>query len=364
MSGIWDWFDEFEWEAHRAGDVERARLGELHRLAYRFRESDPDRALTLYAEGRQLAARLREPWWVLYYDQQRVHALLHFKQDYRDVLDLAVRNTLEVRKSAYVNFPRRLLIHGDLVSAYLGIDPVGHADAIRQALAHLDREAPASGDERYLLLGSQRQFALDRGDLDEAAACGQRSLALAAEDPDKGRAQHFLVFTYSAMAEVAWKRGDWAALKDAAGTGEEVTRQVGHQVELAGFFLWRALLERRAGREEMALRLHLQASQRIARLGMPPDSSYRDAECAFHEQAGLLDLALAVRDVELGQLRDRGRLFREAGTHVKRCRLLAQLGRLSAADLAAARSAVERLREPAWALQELARMESAWGEKP
>jgi hypothetical protein len=364
MSAIWDWFDEFEWEAHRAGDAERARLGELHRQAYRFRESDPDRALTLYAEGRQLAARLREPWWVLSYDQQRVHALLHFKQDYREVLDLAVRNMLEVRKPAYVNFPRRLLIYGDLISAYLGIDPVGHAAAIRQALEHLDSEAPPEGDERYLLLGSRRQFALDRGDLDEAAACGQRSLALAAEDSDRGRAQHFRVFTYSAMAEVAWKRGDWAGLQEAAATGEEVTLLVGHQVELAGFFLWQALLERRAGREEKALRLYRQADQRIVRLGMPPDSSYRDAECAFHEQAGHLDLALAVRDVELGQLRDRGRFFRETDTHLKRCRLLAQLGRLAAADLEAARSAAGRLRQPAWAVEELDRLGSGSGGAP
>jgi hypothetical protein len=364
MSAIWDWFDEFEWEAHRDGDVERARLGELHRQAYRFRESNPDRALALYAEGRLLAVRLREPWWVLYYDQQRVHALLHFKQDYRDVLDLAVRNTLEVRKPAYVHFPRRLLIHGDLVSAYLGIDPIGHADAIRQALAHLDREVPADGDERYLVLGSQRQFALDLGQLDEAEACGRRSLGLAAEDSDPGRAQHFLVFTYSAMAEVAWRRGDWAALAEAARLGEEMTRQVGHQVELAGFFLWQALLERRAGGEEKAMRHYRQAGQRIARLGMPPDSSYRDAESAFHEQAGHLDLALAVRDAELGQLRDRGRLFREASSHVKRCRLLGQLGRLTASDLSAARAAAERLREPGWALRELARLEAARGRAP
>jgi hypothetical protein len=150
MSGIWDWFDEFELEARRKGDQERTRLGSLHRDAYRFRESDPDRALKLYGEGRRLAGLLREPWWMLYYDQQTVHALLHFKQDYRNVLDLAVANVLEVRKPSYGAFPRRLLIHGDLVSAYLGIDPAGHADSIQQALDYLDRESPAERRGRRL----------------------------------------------------------------------------------------------------------------------------------------------------------------------------------------------------------------------
>src|SRR4051812_36554313 len=120
-----DWFEEYEADARRRGEPDRARLGLLHREAYRFRESDPDHALALLAQGRQLAGRLAEPWWALFYDQLRVHALLHFKQDYRDVLVLAVANTLECRKPAYQGFPRRLMVHGDLISAYLGIDPEG-----------------------------------------------------------------------------------------------------------------------------------------------------------------------------------------------------------------------------------------------
>jgi hypothetical protein len=361
MSITLDWFDEFEWDAHRGGDRERILLSDLHHQAYRFRETDPDHALSLYAEGRQLAVRLREPWWTLYYDQQRVHALLHFKQDYRDVLDLAVRNTLEVRKPSYSAFPRKLLIFGDLVSAYLGIDPIGYADAIRQALDHLDRESPAGGDERYLLLGSQRQFALEHDRLDEAEEFSQRSLALAAEDDDRSRAKHFLVFTFAAKCEVAFRRGDFAALEESARCGEEVARVVGHQVELAGFFLWQALLVRRAGREEEALSLFRRASARITRLRMPPDPSYRDAECAFHELAGRLDLAVAVRDLELELLRDRGQLFLEALAHRNRCGLLAKLGTLTADDLRRAREAAGRLRVAGPILQQLARLEGREG---
>src|SRR5262249_14812440 len=154
--------------------------------------------------------RLAEPWWALFYDQLRVHALLHFKQDYRDVLTLAVANTLECRKAAYANFPRRLMIHGDLVSAYLGIDPVGYQDAIRQALEYLDTQLRPEGDERYLWLGRQRQSALALDRLDDAEQASRRSLALAANDPDHGRASHFLVFAFSGLAEIAFRRGDLA----------------------------------------------------------------------------------------------------------------------------------------------------------
>jgi hypothetical protein len=358
----WDWFDEYEWHARLAGDADRVRLAELHRDSYRFRECDPDRALGLLLEGRALAERLEEPWWSLYYDQQRVHALLHFKQDYRDVLDLAVRNTLAVRKPAFADFPRRLMIHGDLVSAYLGIDPAGYADAIRHAFDYLDAQSPPAGDDRYLLLGSQRQFALELGLLDEAHAFSVRSLELAGADADAGRARHFLVFTFSGLAEIAWRRGDLPALADAAREGEELARRVGHQVELAGFWLWQALLARQAGDERRAEALAAHARRRLTRMAMQPDSSYRDAECAFHELGGRLDLALAVREDELAGLRDRGRFAAECACRAKRAWLLRRLGRLSTEDLAEARRLAGRLRRPEPAFQALGQIER--GEAP
>jgi hypothetical protein len=271
---------------------------------------------------------------------------LHFKQDFRVVLDLAVRNTLEVRKPAYAGFPRRLLIHLDLISAYLGIDPAGHADSVRQALAYLEQEVEPISDERYLLLGSQRQFALDLDRLMEARELGRASLALAAEDADLGRARHFLVFTYSGLAETAFRHGDDEALEAAAESGEDMARQVGHQVELAGFQLWRALVARKRGQESQAVQLYRHAVARLDRLGMPADSSYRDAECAFHEVKGDLDRALAVRQSELRAIEGKGRLVCEAQVHVKRCELLGRLGALTEGDVDRARGAVARLRAP------------------
>lgn len=357
-----DWFDEYERDARQSGDADRCRLGLLHRQAYHFRETDPDQALALLDDGRRLAVALREPWWALYYDQQRAHALLHFKQDYRDVLELAVRNTLELRKPGFAAFPRRLLIHGDLVSAYLGIDPVGHAEQIRQALGYLDGQVPEAGDERYLLLGSQRQFALELDRLDEALALSHDSLALAAADPSRERARHFLVFAYSGLAEIAWRRGDFGLLGEVAGLGEEHAAQVGHQVERAGFHLWQALCLHRDGRPAAAKDLHRKAVARLGRMGMPPDSSYRDAECALYEMAGDLDQALAVRDAEIASIRDRGRLVYEAACQVKRAWLRRRLGALTTDDVRVAREAAARLRQPAGPLAQIDRIER--GEAP
>jgi hypothetical protein len=348
-----DWFDDYEQEALRKGDRERLLLGYLHWQAYQFRETDPDTTLTLLEQGRALASRLGEPWWVLFYQQQRVHALLHFKQDYREVLDLAIANVMEVRKPAFARFPRANMIHSDLVSAYRGIDPVGYDDTITQALDYLDSQIGELNSERYLLLGARRQQALYCGRLEEARHYAQATLVLAEKDPDVGRANHFSVFAQGGICEVAFLQGQWDILREAVVVGEELAARVGHQVELAGFRLWHALVCYRDGERVRARSLHRQAVGQLARLRMPPDYSYRDAECCFHEMTGHPERALRVRDAELASIRDRGRFFYEAELQVKRCELLVRLGKLTANDEEMTRQAIARLRQPARLLQRL-----------
>ena len=69
--------------------------------------------------------------------------------------------------------------------------------------------------------------------------------------------------------------------------------------------------------------------------------------------AGELQQALAVRDRELAAIVDRGRLVSECEVHIKRCRLLALLGRLHEEDVTEARQAASRLRKPDVYLAEL-----------
>src|SRR5262249_40568670 len=155
---------------------------------------DPDRSLELCEEGRRQAQALNEPWWVLFFDHWKSTALMHWKRDFRTILDHTVRLALEVRKPHFEQHPLRLTVFDDLVSAYLGIDPEGHAAAIQQALDYLETEVPNEPDSnRYLLHARQRRFALDHGKLDEAWELSQKELALADQDSEGHRSRHFSV---------------------------------------------------------------------------------------------------------------------------------------------------------------------------
>jgi hypothetical protein len=351
-----DWFNHFEAEARAQGDEERLRLVELVFEADQHRERNPDRMLALIDEGRHLARQLGEGWWTLFYDDRRAGALMKYKGDAQAGLELAVRNALEARKPAYESFPWRFRIHDHLIVGYLNTDPVGYATEIREALAYLERDIPAEGSPKYLLLARRRWLAGELGEHDEAELLARRALSMAASDSDQATARSHAVFCFSHLCEIAYRRHDWQGLAEHGALGEELARQVGHILELGEFLMWQALLARRSRNERRGVWLSVQAKRRVGQLGMPPDHIWFDALCAFHEQAGELKEELEARDAELALLRNKGRWAAESRCRIERCRLRAKLGLDVATELTAARAVIGRLRKPEALLKELERI--------
>jgi hypothetical protein len=341
---VWDWIIEFTDKAQADGD--RLRLQQIFDNASRFARTDPDVMLGLLAEGKALAQQLGEPWWVLFFDHWRLQALLHFKYDYREVMPIAVQATLEARKPQYAELPQRVCLHEDLIYAYVGTDAEGHAERIGQALDYMRQHVGPDLDCRYCVQGCCAQFALQRGRLDEAHAAALEMLAMTDAERVRSTADHYAADAYTDLCAVAFARGDWAALAEWAAAGEETARRGDKPLELAKFLAWRALLERRAGNDEMARRLFRSATSRVARLKAVPGESYYDALCAYHEQGGEPGAALTVRDQELRVIGGMGRLAHETRCRIKRCRLLAQMGLPLEEDLGAARAAAAKLRHP------------------
>ena len=347
MNNFSDWIVARQRAYLEAGDKERAFLSDGWNRAFKYRETDPDHAIQLFYEARQLAEQLEEPWWMMTADHWRLSALMHFKKDYRPVVELAVQNVLLAAKTENAAFPGKLMIYSDLAAAYSGVDPQGYADEVRKTLAYLDAELPReSNSDRYLVQGIEREFHMGLGDLQAARNAVSRTMALASSDPRQRRAVHFSVFNFSALCWIAYQENDWRGVAEYAEAGEECARVVGHQMELCEFLAWQAAVARQAKDEQRARRLYMNASASMNRLHMPPDREYPDAIAAFHELAGDTDKALQLRNWELVRIEDMGRFAYECEIHLKRCRLLKQRGGLQAEDLEGARKAAAKLRKP------------------
>jgi hypothetical protein len=353
---IWDWIHEFERQAAASGDRERLRLARLHSEAYSYRQSDPDRMMSILETGRALARTLNEPWWVLFFEHWSLETLIYYKDDYREVIERGVKATLELRKPMYENYPLRFGIWCNLVAAYLCVDPRGYASAIREALDYLQTQVPPEGGDRYLLQARRHWFAYEMGELEAAQQLALEELAMADSDPEAHTARHHEVDTYKALCWIAYRRRDYSALLQWAAAGEQLAREITYRYELALFLLWRALCTRRAGDETTARRLCRSGTAAMARLGQPPGESYFDALAAYHEQGGELSAAWQVRQRELETSLGKGQFAYECLVRLKRVRLLVRMGAAADEEVAAVRQAATRLREPSWYLSELERV--------
>jgi hypothetical protein len=349
---VWDWVHAYEAEAEARGDHERAGLIVVYRNAMDDKETDPDQAAARLLEGRAMAERLGERWWTLFFDHWRLQILLHFKGDYGAAIDLAVRAALEARKPAYAELPQRVCLHEDLLYCHVGVDPWGNADAIRDALAFMQAEATPDLECRYCVQVCQTDFDYACGRLDDAETSARRSLALVESASPTTRA-HYGMDAHAKLCAIAFRRGEWDDLIDNAAWGERLNLVTRRPRLLAEFLLWQAFAARLLGEEERARRLYHRAVALVGRGGALPEATYFDALCAYHERGADLATALKTRERELTALAGKGMTNREARAQVERCRLLARLGRLTDADLAAARAVASRLGPPAPYLSEL-----------
>ena len=361
----WRWVLEFAERMAQLGDQRRRRLAFMAQQALDARETDPPEALRLYNEGRAEAERLRERWWVLFFDWLRLQIIIGEMDDYATGREIVVWAVDEARKPLYNRFPQRICLYEDLLRIRLGSDPLGYAGVIEEGIASMAQVVPERSPCRDCLQTLRTRLAVALGRWDEA-----RVGLLTSLNDDRSRYQmppqserHWVAQTFSAeksraaeltqLCLVAWHTQEYDDLRAWAAQGEAAARLVGQQAWLAEFQVWQALLARRDGSEPLAQRLCASAVLEAKRSARMPDDAYFTALCAFYEQGGDLQRACQARGYQLQLLRGKGQTVVEVHAHLERCRLRARLGHSLATALPAARLAALALLDPAPALEQL-----------
>jgi hypothetical protein len=356
MSERWQAFHEQKRAFEHAGDKERLKMVRTFDEAFAHIETNPIEMVQRLRSGRDLARQLGEPWWVFFYEVWMANAIAANVRDSLGGLRQALHCVNELRKPRLQHHPWRFSACNTLLGCYLETDPLGHLDAIRQALKQLDRELPPGpSEDRYLMLSNKRDYYIVQSKLKQAEAVAIKHQSLF--DADRGGSTWYLVFAIMDLCWIAFRRKDWDGLAHHAEHAEKITAPLERmQLRWAESPLWLAIVARRRGDEMAAQRRRRIAESRIAHLGKRPAEEHHDALAHFHEVGGDLEAALAVRDEQIAKLQGTGRAFHECATHLKRCRLLARLGRLSAADLDLAREPAARLKYPEAHLRQVNRM--------
>ncbi|MBM4069936.1 MAG: hypothetical protein FJ271_13435 [Planctomycetes bacterium] len=347
MIDIWEWFKDKELEYEDQKDKARLAMARSFFSALDLQETNPRAMIAKLRQVRARAKLLGEPWWGFLSEVWLAQAYSCYIGDLREALRQALHCVHESRKLVLREHPWRLAAHNILLGCYVDIDVLGYAAAIRETLYELDREIPAGPNaHRYVMLGYQRRSLIEQGKLRQAEKNALHVLDLLDED-DNDDNSFYLLSPLHHLCWLCFKTKDWERVRAFAIEAEATARtRDTSEADIAVSQIWQATAERQAGDAARAKRLFRKAHERMKPLQAVPGDNYFDAVVAFHELGEDLDLAERAREQQLKVLEGKGQVGLQCDVRIKRCELLARLGRLARRDLDCARKALAPLKAP------------------
>ncbi|MGB1288036.1 MAG: hypothetical protein ACPG7F_15975 [Aggregatilineales bacterium] len=328
-------------------------LYDYYRDGHDLMYSDPGAAYELFQQGKREAEVAGNHDWMLTFDHWTIQILLHSKSDYKRAHEQAIAGTLEARKPEYDDVQERICIHEDLISVYLGIDPVGYAEMLQQAIDYMDDEIEGDINCRFCLQSRKGSFALAMNDLDKAKEETNHFLAMSQDSP------HYRANAHGDLCDILYRESRWSELLPASLEGERLARESEHDAQIILFLAWQTLAYQMIGQEDEAQQKYRQATATSAKFSRSVRGrDYYQALCHYHEVQGNLSESLVLRERQLSQIAGKGMLFGECQCRIAICKLKQQPGQDISADIQAAREVAAQLVYPDDIMAELDALEA------
>lgn len=327
---IYDWIEPAK--AQLTGDSKRVGT---HIFMYSLFQDKLKEATS----GRDYAAEVGEAWFEMLFQHFRLQRLLFWETDYDKALEEAVAATVRMRDETFRDFPQRICLHEDLISAYLGIDPVGYAGLIEQALNYMEQEMQPDVSCRFCLLAHRFELQLACGQKQQARDVAETYLVQSENQND-----HHWSDACLKLCQISFQQQDWESLHRWSRVGEDVARRNKKTEDVMEHLAWQAVAQAELGNSAEATRL-FNASLATESNRMP-ETTY-DAHVGYHEAMGQLADAAAVRTRQIEAMRNSGQMHFLALAHIDHCRLLAKSGQPIDEAQAAAEAAINHQKEPA-----------------
>ena len=359
---VWDEYHRRIAVWQEAGDSERLEMPRMCEEAFDFRETEPEHMFALFTRGRDVAKRLDEPWWVLFFESWRLSTLTSDLEDFERALPLAMELMVPFNSPAGQSHAMRTTALNDVLCTYVSRDPIGFEDELKRGFTYLDgqiTQAPSS--DRLILLHRRTEYLCATEQWAQAYDLAHDRLAKIDRWGDSEDQIWHEVWSVWQLCHICNALGNFDEL--AAHTeivGERSDKNPHLRRTKADASIWKALLFRKAGYERNAAR-SFHAGLRLLKGLEACDTFCADPMAKYYEAGGDWREALGVRDRELASVAKKGMLHRACQVHLERCRLLAQIGQLTSADLVATRQCAEKLRRPKWCLDKLRNFETLDG---
>jgi hypothetical protein len=359
MSDYWEEFHHRVEAWRDDGDVERLKLADQFHDTFRYRETNPEFQFELLTRLRDESRKLNEPWWVLFFEEWRLAALTADLHDFVRGHELAMELMVRFSGAEGRAHPMSVSAYTSVLYTYTQVDPVGHKDTLQKGFSYLDQQiAMEPVNQRFVLFYRWTDFLCELNQWPEAYEKAQEFLAMV----DRGTKEDsiwwrcWVLFLLCQICDALSRVGELASYAQDMAKRSAMGGQL-LRTRAAGW-VWLAVTQRLTGKEQDAARSFLKG------LGYLKEVKTRDEVCADaaakyyalgRDWAG----AIGVRDRELTAVAKNGMLHRCCLVQMERCRLLAQAGELSSADIEQAKQAIAKMRVPEWYLGNLAQIQSS-----
>lgn len=330
MKNPWQWIWEWTVQAQEDGDADKLRLPAFLELAESYSSEEPDARLALYERGRELAAQMQEPWWVVLFEYWKCETLLYYKHDPEAALQLAARLVVETRKPQYAALPERVGLSLNFIAAYSKIDPIGYQKPIRDAIEAGQEDWAIYEGYHQVYWQLRTRFLTAIGDpeaLDVAWEHYQVSWQFHANTGDSSA--HYVIYALADLLPAQWLFDREAArlqTAEMAELGLELSPLSQNDRLMAVFLMWSALGARFGGDETEAARFYRRAFEKQATLSVPRNAVYY-AALAFHEAGSEWEKMLAMCEEAIEVAQAHQHHFETATLRFRKCEILQQLKR-------------------------------------
>lgn len=283
------------------------------------RESDPDESIRLLTKIRDEAIEKNNPEWRLIAEHWRTQVYINWKKDYNSASRFAVEAAIESRQPEYQPYREYICVQNDLLLVYKGIDPLGYADEIKEALdLTINMTSPDMACH----------FCLNRGLIDYHKYVGAdetareqcaKFFAMTYQEP------HYRVQAYEQMAEFAYEDKIWDDLHSLAEQGTSLAGEQDDESAWIDLKSYEMIALYHLGKIEEAQKAHDLIQYRVNTLKMVQGYTYYRLMADYQEAQGNLQSALQIIDDYISTLKDTGRPYWECKAQLERIRLLKAL---------------------------------------
>lgn len=338
----------------KAGATEQLRMIAYYGKVWGQQETNPEAGFNIITQCRNEAQRLNEPWWVLYFEYQRLATLTASMHDFGRALPLAQELMVKFAAPEGRAHSEYDSLYTSVLYTFLSIDPIGYRDELERGFAYLDSRIPREPiQDRFIFDFRRAEYLDDSERREESYDIVMKSFASTDCYPDPANRPWHKAWHLFLICPLCHSLGRMEELAVQSRAMEEYARKFNTLKRvLAAALIWQATTFRVSGDQTESARAFHEGMRYLSNLAIK-DEVCADPIAAYYEAGGEWKEVVAVREKELVEVERKGMLHRACRILIDRCRLLSLAGSLTPADVERARQAAAKLRTPEWHLERL-----------